>query len=58
MQILGASGFGYQLGANAPAGQTATSLGYAQFAATLGASVPAAGAAAVGGSTNFVVSRP
>ncbi|MBK7002122.1 MAG: hypothetical protein IPH35_19820, partial [Rhodoferax sp.] len=58
VQILGASGFGYQLGANAPAGEVATSLGYAQFAAALGASVPAAGAAAVGGSANFVVSRP
>ncbi len=58
VQILGASGFGYQLGANAPAGEMATSLGYAQFAAALGASVPAAGTAAVGGSANLVVSRP
>ncbi len=58
VQILGASGFGYQLGANAPAGEVVTSLSYAQFAAALGASVPAAGAAAVGGSANFVVSRP
>ena len=55
VQILGASGFGYQLGANAPAGEVASSLSYAQFAATLGASVPAAGAAAVSGSANFVV---
>ncbi|MBK6998564.1 MAG: DUF1566 domain-containing protein [Rhodoferax sp.] len=55
VQILGASGFSYQLGANAPAGVTATSLSYAQFAAALGASVPAAGASAVSGSANFVV---
>ncbi len=55
VQILGASGFGYQLGANAPAGEMVTSLSYAQFAATLGASIPAAGAAAVSGSANFVV---
>ncbi len=55
VQILGASGFSYQLGANAPAGVTASSLSYAQFAAALGASVPAAGASAVSGSANFVV---
>ncbi len=55
VQILGASSFGYQLGANAPAGQATSSQGYAQFAATLGASVPAAGAVAVSGSANFVV---
>ncbi len=54
VQILGASGFAYQLGANAPAGQTANNLNYAQFAATLGASVPT-GASVVGGSANFVV---
>ena len=54
VQILGASGFSYQLGANAPAGQTASSLGYPQFATTLGASVPT-GATAVSGSANFVV---
>ncbi|MBK7002285.1 MAG: DUF1566 domain-containing protein [Rhodoferax sp.] len=54
VQILGASGFSYQLGANAPAGVTATSLTYAQFAAALGASVPT-GASAVSGSANFVV---
>ncbi|MBK6999481.1 MAG: DUF1566 domain-containing protein [Rhodoferax sp.] len=56
VQILGASGFVYQLGANAPAGETASSLSYAQFAATLGASVPT-GTSAVSGSANFVVSR-
>ena len=58
VQILGASSFSYQLGANAPAGETASSLSYAQFATALGASVPAAGAAAVSGSSNFLVSRP
>ncbi|MBK6998574.1 MAG: DUF1566 domain-containing protein [Rhodoferax sp.] len=57
VQILGASGFSYQLGANAPAGVVATSLSYAQFAAALGASVPA-GASAVSGSANFVVPSP
>ena len=57
VQILGASGFSYQLGANAPAGETANSLTYAQFAAALGASVPAAGAAAVSGTANFVVQK-
>ncbi len=57
VQILGASGFSYQLGANAPAGMTATSLSYAQFAAALGASVPT-GASAVSGSANFVVPSP
>ncbi|MBK6999730.1 MAG: DUF1566 domain-containing protein [Rhodoferax sp.] len=56
VQVLGASGFSYQLGANAPAGETANSLSYAQFAATLGASVPT-GSSAVSGSANFVVSR-
>ena len=57
VQILGASSFSYQLGANAPAGETASSLSYAQFAAMLGASVPT-GTSAVSGSANFVVSRP
>ncbi len=54
VQILGAASFSYQLGANAPAGQTASSQTYAQFAATLGASVPA-GTSAVSGSANYVV---
>jgi hypothetical protein len=40
VQILGASAFSYQVGANAPAGDTATTQTYSQFAATLGASVP------------------
>ncbi len=56
VQILNASGFSYQLGANAPAGETATSLSYAEFAVKLGASVPT-GTGAVSGSANFVVSR-
>ncbi len=54
VQILGASGFGYQVGANAPAGDTASSQTYAQFAATLGASVPT-GSTSVSGTANFVV---
>jgi hypothetical protein len=54
VQILGASGFSYQLGANAPAGETASSLTYAQFAVALGASVPT-GSTPVSGSANFVV---
>ncbi|MBK7003247.1 MAG: hypothetical protein IPH35_26010 [Rhodoferax sp.] len=54
VQILGASGFSYQLGANAPAGEAASSLTFAQFASTLGASVPT-GTSAVSGSANFVV---
>ncbi len=57
VQILGASGFVYQLGANAPAGETASSLSYAQFAAALGASVPT-GTSVVSGSANFVVPSP
>ncbi len=55
VQILGASGFSYQLGANASWADTANSQTYAQFASTLGASVPAAGAAAVSGTPNYVV---
>ncbi len=54
VQILGASGFSYQVGANAPAGDTASSQTYAQFAATLGASVPT-GSTPVSGTANFVV---
>lgn len=57
VQILGASGFGYQLGANAAAGEAATSLSYAQFAAALGVSVPT-GTGVVSGSPDFVVSSP
>jgi methionine-rich copper-binding protein CopC len=55
VQILGASKFNFQLGANAPAGDTATSQTYAEFASTLGVTLPAAGAAPVSGTPNFVV---
>ncbi|WP_186406118.1 Ig-like domain-containing protein, partial [Candidatus Accumulibacter aalborgensis] len=41
VQILGASVFGYQVGANAPAGDTAAAQTYSQFASTLGGAVPA-----------------
>ncbi len=54
VQVLGAAAFGYQVGANAPAGDTASSQTYAQFAATLGASVPT-GSTPVSGTANFVV---
>ncbi|MBK6998547.1 MAG: hypothetical protein IPH35_00710 [Rhodoferax sp.] len=54
VQVLGAAAFAYQVGANAPAGDTASSQTYAQFAATLGASVPT-GSTPVSGTTNFVV---
>lgn len=40
VQILGASGFVYQLDANASAGETTSDLNYAQFVAKLRASVP------------------
>lgn len=55
VQILGAAAFSYQVGANAPSGDTASSQTYAQFASTLGGSVPAAGAAAVSGTANYPV---
>jgi methionine-rich copper-binding protein CopC len=55
VQILGASKFHFQLGANAPAGDTATSQTYAEFANTLGVTLPAAGGAPVSGTPNFVV---
>ncbi len=54
VQVLGAAAFGYQVGANASAGDTASSQTYAQFAATLGASVPT-GSTPVSGTANFVV---
>ncbi|MBK7001118.1 MAG: DUF1566 domain-containing protein [Rhodoferax sp.] len=55
VQVLGASSFIYQLGANASSGEVAGNLNFAQFSAALGANVPAAGAAAVSGTANFVV---
>ena len=54
VQILGAAAFTYLVGANTPAGDTASSQTYAQFAATLGASVPTS-STPVSGTTNFVV---
>ncbi|MBK7001380.1 MAG: hypothetical protein IPH35_15815 [Rhodoferax sp.] len=55
VQILGAAAFSYQVGANTPSGDTASSQTYSLFASTLGASVPATGAAAVSGMTNYQV---
>ncbi|MFZ4626143.1 MAG: hypothetical protein ACOYNF_18155 [Rhodoferax sp.] len=49
VQILGASKFSFQLGANAPAGNSASSLTYAQFGTALGVSIPVAGGAPVSG---------
>lgn len=54
VQILGASRCIYQLGINILAGETASNLSYAQFAATLGASIPT-GSTPVSGTANFVV---
>ncbi len=55
VQILGAAAFSYQVGANAPSGDMASSQTYAQFASTLGGSVPAAGATATSGTANYQV---
>jgi len=55
IQILGASRFNFQVGANITAGDTAVNQTYSQFAVALGGSVPAAGAPAVSGTPNFVV---
>lgn len=55
VQVLGASRFTFQVGANAVAGDTSASLTYAQFAALLGASVPAVGGSGVNGTANFTV---
>ena len=54
-QVLGASKFQFQVGANATSGDTAATLTFAQFAAQLGASVPAAGGSGVAGTVNFTV---
>ncbi len=56
VQVLGASRFIYQLGVNILAGETASNLSYAQFAATLGASIPT-GSTPVSGTANFVVTN-
>lgn len=55
LQVLGASKFSFQVGANVTAGDTATSLSYAQFGALLGVAIPAVGGAAVSGTPNYVV---
>jgi hypothetical protein len=55
VQILGASKFSFQLGANAPGNDSASSLTYAQFGTALGVSIPATGGAAVSGGANYVV---
>lgn len=55
VQVLGASKFSFQLGANAPGGDTSASLSYAQFGAALGATVPAAGGAVASGTADFMV---
>ena len=54
VQVLGASKFIYQLGANAVTGETASNLSYAQFAATLGASLPT-DSTPVSGTANYVI---
>ena len=54
VQILGASALGYQVGANAPAGDTAATQTYSQFASTLGGSVPT-GSTPVSGTAGYVV---
>ena len=56
LQVLGASKFSFQVGANAPGADTAASQSYAQFGTMLGATVPAAGGGAVNGTPDFVVS--
>lgn len=54
VQVLGASKFGFQIGANAPAGDTSTTLTYAQFASTLGAVLPS-GSTPAAGTVDFLV---
>lgn len=54
VQVLGASKFSFQAGANATAGDAATSQTYAQFAASLGVTLPA-GNGSVAGTPGFVV---
>ncbi len=55
VQMLGASKYTYQVGANVTAGDTSTGLGYSALANLLGASLPQAGAAGVNGTPNFLV---
>ena len=53
LQVLGASSFSFQIGANAIAGDGASALSFAQLASALGASLPTSGSAT--GTPNFVV---
>lgn len=55
LQVLGASKFSFQVGANVTAGDTAASLSYAQFGSLLGVAIPAAGGSPVNGTPNYVV---
>lgn len=55
VQVLGASKFSFQVGANAPAGDSSAMLSYAQFGAALGVAIPAVGGAGVSGTPNFTV---
>lgn len=55
VQILGASKFIYQVGANVSSGDAAADLTFSQFGAMLGAFIPAVGGAAVSGTANFTV---
>ena len=54
VQVLGASSFTFQIGANLIAGDASTSLTYAQFVAALGATLPT-GSGSVAGTPNFLV---
>ena len=55
LQVLGASKFSFQLGANAPGGDTAASLSYVDFGSALGVTVPAAGGQVASGTADFLV---
>lgn len=55
VQVLGASKYGFQIGANAPAAHTAPTLSYAQFGAALGVAIPEVGAGGANGTPNFTV---
>ena len=54
IQILGASKFSFQIGANAPAGDSSSLLSYSQFGTALGVTIPA-GAGSASGTPNFTV---
>lgn len=55
VQILGASRFSFQVGANATSGDASASLSFNQFGTLLGATIPAAGGSAVSGTPNYTV---